>query len=56
VDAGLFTKALLGAQNWISVWYREDGKLSGAQIAAHMAETFLAALGCPQQEVKSDYQ
>ena len=56
VDAGLFTKALLGAQNWISVWYREDGKLSGAQIAAHMAETFLAALGCPQQEVESDHQ
>lgn len=50
VEAGIFTKALLGAQNWISVWYREDGKLNGAQIAAHMAETFLAALGCPKNE------
>ncbi len=53
VDAGLFTKALLGAQNWISVWYREGGKLDGRQIAAHMAEMFLAALGCPPAKIES---
>lgn len=46
VDVGIFTKALLGADNWVSVWYRPDGRLSGQQIAARMADTFLAALRC----------
>jgi AcrR family transcriptional regulator len=44
VDAGIFTKAMLGAHNWISVWYRPDGRLSGPQIASLMSDTFLAAL------------
>ncbi len=44
VDAAIFTKALLGADNWVSVWYRPDGRLSGQEIAARMADTFLAAL------------
>jgi AcrR family transcriptional regulator len=44
VDAGIFTKTMLGAHNWISVWYRPDGRLSGQQIAGLMADTFLAAL------------
>jgi AcrR family transcriptional regulator len=46
VDVGIFTKALLGANNWVSVWYRPDGRLSGQQIASRMADTFLAALRC----------
>jgi AcrR family transcriptional regulator len=44
VDAGVFTKALLGAQNWISVWYKRDGRLSGQQIADQMADFFLSML------------
>lgn len=44
VDPGIFTKALLGAQNWVSVWYRPQGRLSGSEIAAHMADVFLGAL------------
>lgn len=44
VDPGIFTKALLGAQNWVSVWYRPQGRLSGPEIAAHMADVFLGAL------------
>jgi hypothetical protein len=44
VDARIFTKAMLGAHNWVSVWYRPTGRLSGRQIAALMADTFLAAL------------
>ncbi len=46
VDVGLFTKAMLGAHNWVSVWYRPDGRLTGREIAARMADTFLEALKC----------
>jgi AcrR family transcriptional regulator len=41
VDAGLYVKALLGAQNWVGVWYRPDGRLSGEAIADTMAEMLL---------------
>lgn len=44
VDDAIFTKTLLGAQNWVGVWFRPEGRLSGAAIAEHMAETFLRAL------------
>lgn len=44
VDVPIFTKTLLGAHNWVSVWYRPSGRLSGAEIAAQMADTWLAAL------------
>ena len=46
VDVPVFTKAMLGAHNWISVWYRPDGRLSGQEIADRMVETFLHALRC----------
>jgi AcrR family transcriptional regulator len=44
VDVGIFTKTMLGAHNWVGVWYRPDGRLSGQQIAGEMADTFLRAL------------
>ena len=44
VDVGIFTKSLLGANNWVGVWYREDGRLSGPEIADMLADTFLRAL------------
>lgn len=44
VDAHLLTKTLLGAQNWVGVWYRPGGRLSGAEIADEMADLFLHAL------------
>lgn len=44
VDVPIFTKALLGADNWVIVWYRPGGRLTGQQIAERMADTFLAAL------------
>ena len=44
VDVGIFTKAMLGAHNWVGVWYREGGRLNGETIAGMMAETFLTAL------------
>ncbi len=47
VDVGIFVKALFGALNWVSVWYRPDGRLSGEEIAREIADVFLAALRCP---------
>jgi len=44
VDIGIFVKTLFGALNWVSLWYREGGRLSGTEIAAEIAATFLAAL------------
>jgi AcrR family transcriptional regulator len=44
IDVGIFVKTLFGALNWVSVWYREGGRLSGAAVADEIADTFLAAL------------
>jgi TetR/AcrR family transcriptional regulator, cholesterol catabolism regulator len=44
VDVGIFTKTLLGAQNWVGVWYKPEGRLTGQQIADMMADIFLRAL------------
>lgn len=38
IDAAIYVKTLLGAQNWVGVWYRPEGRLSGASIAARMAD------------------
>ena len=44
LDVGIFVKTLFGALNWVSVWYRSDGRLTSAEIADEIAATFLAAL------------
>jgi TetR/AcrR family transcriptional regulator, cholesterol catabolism regulator len=44
IDVGIFVKTMLGAQNWVGVWYRPQGRLNGEQIADTMADTFLLAL------------
>lgn len=44
VDVGIFVKTVLGAQNWVGVWYREGGRLDGATIAGMMVDIFLSAL------------
>ena len=44
VDVGIFVKTLFGALNWVSVWYRDGGRLSGDEVSAEIADTFLAAL------------
>lgn len=44
VDVGLYTRTLLGASNWVSVWYRPEGRLKGAEIAEEIASVFLDAL------------
>jgi len=44
VDVGIFTKTMLGAHNWVGVWYRPTGRLSGEEIAEMMADSFLRSL------------
>lgn len=44
VDAGIISKAILGANNWVGVWFKPTGRLSGQQIAEIMANTFLSSL------------
>ncbi len=44
VDAGIVTKAILGANNWVGVWFKPSGRLAGKQIANIMADTFLTSL------------
>lgn len=44
VDVGIFVKTMLGAHNWVGVWYRPGGRLNGEQIADIMTDTFLRAL------------
>lgn len=44
VDVPIFVKTLLGAHNWVSVWYKPDGRLSGAEIAERIADTLLTGV------------
>jgi TetR/AcrR family transcriptional regulator, cholesterol catabolism regulator len=44
VDVAIFTKTILGAHNWVGVWYKPNGRLNGQQIADMMADSFLRAL------------
>lgn len=44
IDIGVFVKALLGSHNWVGVWYRPNGRLSGEEIAETMTEIYLNAL------------
>jgi AcrR family transcriptional regulator len=44
VDAAIVAKAILGAHNWVGVWYKVGGRLTGSEIAAIMIDTFLTSL------------
>ena len=44
VDAAIVTKAILGAHNWVGVWFREGGRLSGQEVADVMVDLFLSSL------------
>ncbi|NJL94981.1 MAG: TetR/AcrR family transcriptional regulator [Anaerolineae bacterium] len=46
-DIKLAVRMVLGAQNWVGVWYRAGGPLTGVEIAAQMAEWFLYAFQYP---------
>lgn len=44
VDAPIVAKAMLGAHNWVGVWYKDGGRLDGEAIAGIMADTFVTSL------------
>ena len=44
VDVPVFVKAMLGANNWVAVWYKEGGRLDGEEIASRIANTFIESL------------
>lgn len=47
VDVPIFVKMMLGAHNWVSVWYRSGGRLNGEAIARVFADSFLDGLLTP---------
>lgn len=44
VDADIVTKAILGAHNWVGVWFRAGGRLTGEEVADVLVDAWLAAL------------
>jgi TetR/AcrR family transcriptional regulator, cholesterol catabolism regulator len=44
VDPVLTSFALLGVQNWMITWFRDDGRLTAAQAAEGFADLFLKGL------------
>lgn len=44
VDPVLTSFALLGVQNWMITWFRDDGRMTAAQAAEGFAELFLKGL------------
>jgi AcrR family transcriptional regulator len=44
LDVPIFVKTLLGAHNWVSVWYKPEGRLSGGGIAERIADTLLSGV------------
>ena len=44
IDANIVTKGILGAHNWVGVWFRAGGRLTGEEVAEVMVDTWLAAL------------
>lgn len=44
VDVPVTARVILGANNWVAVWYQEGGRLDGEQIAAQIADIFVSGL------------
>lgn len=44
VDVPVTVKGILGANNWVAVWYRDGGRLTGEQIAEQIADLFVSGL------------
>ncbi len=44
VDPAILVKTMLGAQNWIGVWFKQGGRLTGEEVANQMADIFLTSL------------
>jgi len=44
VDVPITVKSILGANNWVTVWYRDGGRLTGEQIAEQISDLFVNGL------------
>ena len=44
VDHAIVAKAMLGAHNWVGIWYKDGGRLTGDDVAEVMVDTFLTSL------------
>jgi TetR/AcrR family transcriptional regulator, cholesterol catabolism regulator len=44
VDHAIVAKAMLGAHNWVGIWYKDGGRLTGKAVADVMVDTFLMSL------------
>lgn len=44
LDAAIFAKAMLGAHNWVGIWFKATGRLTGSEVADMMSDTFLTSL------------
>ena len=44
VDVAVVTRTILGAQNWLGVWFREGGRLTGDEVADVMVDFFMSGL------------
>ena len=47
VDVPVFVKTMLGSNNWVAVWYRDGGRLTGEAVAGMIADTFVQSLVTP---------
>lgn len=50
VDVPIFVKLLLGAHNWVGVWYKPSGRLSGRDIAGLMTDMLLEGVVMPSEQ------
>ena len=46
VDVPIYTKSIIGANNWVAVWYKEGGRLAGDVIAEMIADGAIRAIKC----------
>ncbi len=44
VDVAVVTRTILGAHNWVGVWFREGGRLTGDEVADVMVDFFISGL------------
>jgi len=44
VDVPIYTKSIIGANNWVAVWYKEGGRLAGDIIAELIADGAIRAI------------
>jgi AcrR family transcriptional regulator len=49
-DVAITVQALLGMVNWMTRWYRPEGRLTAAQIAERFTDLFLFGLLAPDKE------